>query len=64
MSIKKTEYSIKNISLLLDNEDEMLLYGQFLDCFFAASDKAQKCTLINEEPEYSENHIVFMSMVW
>ncbi len=61
--MNKTEYSVKNISQLLDKEDEMLLYGQLLDNFYSAKTDNEKLLLIIEEPEYNEHHIVFMCML-
>ncbi len=61
--MNKIEYSVKSISQLLDKEDEMLLYGQLLDNFYSAKTDNEKLSLIIDEPEYNEQHIVFLCML-
>lgn len=61
--MNKIEYSVKSISQLLDKEDEMLLYGQLLDNFYSAKTDNEKMSLIIDEPEYNEQHIVFLCML-
>lgn len=61
--MNKIEYSVRNISQLLDKEDEMLLYGQLLDNFYSAKTDNEKMSLIIDEPEYNEQHIVFLCML-
>lgn len=56
-------YSAKNISVMLNENDKMLLYGQFLDSFFKTKTGAEKCKLLNEEPVYSEEHKLFFCML-
>lgn len=57
------DYSIKNISLLLEQEDEMLLYGQFLDCFYISKTNEERIMLIAEEPIYNIKHKVFLCIL-
>lgn len=61
--MNKIEYSVRNISQLLDKEDEMLLYGQLLDNFYSTKTDSEKLSLIIDEPEYNEQHIVFLCML-
>lgn len=62
-NIKTVNFSIKNISRLLNKEDEILLYGQFLDNFYACKYQKEREMLILEEPLYNENFSVFMCML-
>lgn len=55
--------SIKQISLLWDEEDEMILYGQFLDDFYREDAYTEKSKLISEEPLYSEKHKIFLCLL-
>lgn len=56
-------FSIKAISLLLGKEDEKLLYGQFLDSFYAMQGKDLQGALISVEPIYNKNYTVFMCIL-
>lgn len=56
------QYSIRYVSLK-EQEDEMLLFGQFLDDFYNAKSKENKYALIKEEPIFDEKNPVFMCML-
>lgn len=56
-------YSVKNISLMLSEDDEMLLYGQFLDSFFKRKTVAEKYKLLEEEPVYNSDHKLFFCIL-
>gem|GEM_PF-557805 len=49
--------SIKDIVLMSEDEDEDLLFGQFLDDFYHAEDKY---SLIEEEPPYREDKKILL----
>lgn len=52
-------YSARNISLMLDQEDEILLHGQFLDDLYAKKTDEERYKLIEEEPVYKPNYELF-----
>ena len=58
-----TVYSARNISLMLDQEDKILLYGQFLDYFYGEKDDEGKYKLIKEEPKYNSSYKLFFCML-
>ena len=55
--------SIKEISLKLTNENENLLYGQFLDDFYREKDSEGKFALIKDEPNFVQNNVIFMCIL-
>lgn len=58
-----TVYSVKNISVMLNEDDEMLLYGQFLDSFFKRKTVEEKCSLLEEEPIYDSHYELFFCIL-
>ena len=55
--------SVKEVSILKENEDKILLFNQFLDDFYKESIDSKRYDLITDEPIYDANDPVFMCML-
>lgn len=58
-----TNYSAKNISLLLEKEDEVLLHGQFLDSFYRKNNNNDRYQLLKDEPVYNSKYKLFLCLL-